>query len=348
MAILLNRDPAAPDGPPVLDIGLINNMPDSALKGTERQFMTLLDAAAPGQTIRLSLYALPGIHRSQMAQRHIGDSYSPIHTLWERKLDGLIVTGAEPCAADLKSEPYWNSFSEVLAWANNNTKSTIWSCLAAHAAVLQMDGIARRKSEEKFFGVMECSRVSNQTLMISVPARFSTPHSRWNGLSEDELVGCGYSILSRTLGAGVDMFVKRRTSLFVFFQGHPEYDSDTLLLEFRRDVARYCNSQAGRFPAIPQTYFDENTSATLMAIREGAASRGRECLLADVATAVSEAKLANAWRPAATQIYRNWIEYICVQKGTAECRRLTDSNASVGRRHSIENDMGPQDRILPR
>ena len=107
--------------------------------------------------------------------------------------------------ADLKSEPYSNSLSEVLAWANANTQSTIWSCLAAHAAVLQMDGIARRKREEKFFGVMECSRVSNHSLMAGVPALYSTPHSRWNGLAEDELAGCGYSILSRTLGAGVDI-----------------------------------------------------------------------------------------------------------------------------------------------
>ena len=112
--------------------------------------------------------------------------------------------------------------------------------------------------------------------------------------------------------------MKRRRSLFVFFQGHPEYDSDTLLLEFRRDVARYCNGEAARFPAIPQNYFDEDTCATLMAIREGAASGGRERVLADVATALRRAKPANTWRPAATQIYRNWIEYICAQKATAE------------------------------
>ncbi len=344
MAIFLNRDPAAPDGPSVLDIGLLNNMPDSALKATERQFMALLDAAAPGMTIRLSLFALPEITRSEMAQRHIQDSYSPIHDLLGRRLDGLIVTGAEPCSPDLKCEPYANRLSEVFAWANANTQSTIWSCLAAHAAVLQMDGIARRKNEEKFCGVMECSRVSNHSLTTGVPARFSTPHSRWNGLSEDELVGSGYTILSRTQGAGVDAFVKRRRSLFVFFQGHPEYDSDTLLLEFRRDVARYCNGEAARFPSLPQTYFDEDTSATLTAIRETASSVGRERLLADVAAALKEAKPANSWRPVATQIYRNWIEYICAQKATAESRDLANSNAGAECRHSVENGPAAQNQ----
>jgi homoserine O-succinyltransferase/O-acetyltransferase len=345
MPVYLEQSQVALDEPSVpsaLHIGLLNNMPDSALKATERQFMSLLDAAAPGMTVRLSLYSLPEIKRSQVAQQHIHDSYSPIHDLWQRKLDGLIVTGAEPCAPDLKCEPYANSLSEVLAWADDNTQSSIWSCLAAHAAVLQIDGIARRKREEKFFGVMECARVSNHGLTTGLPARFSTPHSRWNGLSEDELVEAGYSILSRTHGAEVDTFVKRRKSLFVFFQGHPEYDSDTLLLEFRRDVGRFCNGEAARFPIIPHAYFDEDTSATLTALREGAASSSRQWLLADVAAALRQAKPAYTWRPAATQIYRNWIEYISAQKGTSESSDLTNNNGSVARSHLIETGTRPQ------
>ena len=34
------------------------------------------------------------------------------------------------------------------------------------------------------------------------------------------------------------MFAKDEDHLSLFFQGHPEYDSDTLAREFRRDVAR--------------------------------------------------------------------------------------------------------------
>jgi len=37
-----------------IDIGLVNNMPDAALKATERQFLTLLDAAADGMVVRLT------------------------------------------------------------------------------------------------------------------------------------------------------------------------------------------------------------------------------------------------------------------------------------------------------
>ena len=41
-----------------LEIGLINNMPDAALEATERQFVALLEAAAEGLVVRLTLYGL--------------------------------------------------------------------------------------------------------------------------------------------------------------------------------------------------------------------------------------------------------------------------------------------------
>ena len=71
-------------------------MPDSALKATERQFLSLLDAAADGVEVHLSLYALPGVPRSETARRHLDGFYSSIENSWDRHLDGLIVTGTEP------------------------------------------------------------------------------------------------------------------------------------------------------------------------------------------------------------------------------------------------------------
>ncbi len=128
-----------------IDIGLINNMPDGALRSTERQFLTLLDTAADGVLVRLSLYALPGVPRNDSARAHINKFYAGIEDLWDRHLDGLIVTGTEPRAASLTDEPFWVSMTKVLDWAGDNTLSTIWSCLAAHAALLQSDGIVRRR-----------------------------------------------------------------------------------------------------------------------------------------------------------------------------------------------------------
>ena len=80
----------------------------------------------------------------------------------------------------------------------------------------------------------------------------------------------GYSVLTRIAGVGVDTFVKEENSLFVFFQGHPEYDSDTLLREYRRDVGRYLNHEATTYPSIPRGYFDSSTEGVLTALRDKA------------------------------------------------------------------------------
>jgi len=295
-------------------IGLINNMPDGALKATEHQFLSLLDSASDDILIRLSLYALPGVPRNEPAARHIRNLYSSFENLLESRLDGLIVTGREPLTPNLKDEPYWESFIRVLEWAKDNTYSTVWSCLAAHAAILHMDGIGRIKSEYKHFGIFECAQVSDHPLTASTPSRIRLPHSRWNGISEAELIGCGYQVLMRTDSAGVDTFVKQQKSLFLFFQGHPEYESNTLLLEYRRDVGRYLKGEIGTYPSMPQSYFDDVTANILKSIQERATSRGTEGLLAEVSAALEKRNIENTWHSTAACIYRNWLEHICVQK----------------------------------
>ena len=107
-----------------IHIGLINNMPDAALEATERQFLALLDAAADGMVVRLTLYALPDVPRTDLARRHVSRFYSGIDDLWDSHLDGLIVTGTEPQAPNLMDEPYWESLTRVLEWAEHNTHST--------------------------------------------------------------------------------------------------------------------------------------------------------------------------------------------------------------------------------
>src|SRR5439155_3718197 len=104
------------------------------------------------------------------------------------------------------------------------------------------------------------------------PAQFRIPHSRWNSVSEEDLVSRGYSVLTRIAGGGVDAFIKDENSLFVFFQGHPEYEADTLLREYRRDVSRYLNNEAAAYPSIPLGYFDSNTEDVLTALRDKAMS----------------------------------------------------------------------------
>jgi homoserine O-succinyltransferase/O-acetyltransferase len=297
-----------------ITIGLINNMPDGALDATELQFLSLLDSASEGILIRLSFHALPDVPRNELGARHVRNFYSSVENLWGTKLDGLIVTGREPLTPNLRDEPYWENFTEVLEWAKENTYSTVWSCLAAHAALLHMDGIGRIKSNYKHCGVFECDRLSDHPLMTDTPSCFKLPHSRWNGIPEDALTNCGYSVLTRAADAGVDTFVKQHKSFFVFFQGHPEYESNTLLLEYRRDVGRFFRGETNTYPSMPRGYFDQKTVNALTALQNEAMSRSREDLPEKVSNALGESRIENTWHSTAACIYRNWLEYICTQK----------------------------------
>jgi homoserine O-succinyltransferase len=303
--------------PNCIDIGLINNMPDGALEATERQFLTLLEAAADGIVVRLTLYALPDVPRAVVGRRHVQSFYSGLTDLWDSHLDGLIVTGTEPRAPNLIDEPYWESLIRVLEWAEHNTSSSVWSCLAAHAALLHLDGIGRRALRDKRFGVFECARVSEHPLTAGLPSRLQMPHSRWNDVPEDALTSRGYRVLTRSAAAGVDMFVKQRNGLLVFFQGHPEYDAVTLLLEYRRDIGRFLRRERETYPPMPLGYFDERTADALSAVRERAVSDRRDELLAEFPTALVAGRVTNTWRSAAVRVYRNWLLYMCAQKGRA-------------------------------
>jgi homoserine O-succinyltransferase/O-acetyltransferase len=297
-----------------ITIGLINNMPDGALEATERQFISLLDSASEGIQVQLSFHALPNVPRNEFGARHIRDFYSSVDSLFDKRLDGLIVTGREPLTSNLREEPYWQSFTKVLEWAEDNTYSTVWSCLAAHAAILHMDGIGRIKSNDKHCGVFECTRQSDHPLTANAPSSFRLPHSRWNGISEDALTSCGYSVLTRSADVGVDTFAKQHKSLFVFFQGHPEYESNTLLLEYRRDVGRYLRGETNTYPLMPQSYFDDATVLALKALHNRSMSGAREGLLAELSNTLEMSRVENTWHSTAACIYRNWLKHISAQK----------------------------------
>jgi homoserine O-succinyltransferase len=299
--------------PQCLEIGLVNNMPDSALAGTERQFLSLLEAASGNLVVRLTFYALPDVPRSDAGRRYMS-SYCVVDALWDRPLDGLIITGTEPHAADLTEEPYWMSLTQLLQWAEHNTFSTICSCLAAHAAVLHIDGIERRRLDVKRFGVFDCECVTDHPLTTGAPRRWHMPHSRWNELPEDALKASGYCVLTRSEAAGVDAFVKQRKSLFVFFQGHPEYGAVTLLREYRRDIQRFLRRESDTYPPMPQGYFDHETLAALSALRERALAHRAQEVMADFPDALAAGTVANTWSLDAARLYRNWLLYMADRK----------------------------------
>jgi homoserine O-succinyltransferase len=289
-----------------LTIGLINNMPDGALKATERQFMRLVQAAAGATRVSFHCFSLPAVARSKQASEHIAHDYADIADLDRLRIDGLIVTGAEPIAASLPDEPFWDELTEVIDWARTNTRSTIWSCLAAHAAVKHLDGVERHRLNEKCSGVYDCTKTADDWLTRGLPDILKVSHSRHNEVRENELAARGYEILTRSDTAGVDIFARQLESRFIFFQGHPEYDASSLQREYMRDLARFLSRERDSYPNIPVGYFDERTVEQLESFKQRARTNRDPVLAAELPGLTLRSDLGAG----ANIIFRNWLGFL--------------------------------------
>jgi homoserine O-succinyltransferase len=302
-----------------LRLALVNNMPDAALKSTERQFRELLSRASIGFDLHLRLFSLPGRTRSDDALAYMREQYEEIDDLWSGDaFDGLIVTGTEPRSAALEDEPFWPALTRIFTWAEDHTASAILSCHAAHAAVLYFDGIARQRLPRKLFGVYECAKGADHPIMAGEPLAWVTPHSRYNDLPEAALAKRGYTILSRSDEAGANIFALERKSLFLFVQGHPEYDRGALLREYRRDVARFLAGERADYPAMPVAYFTTAAALGFAAFADRARQKPDPALLAEFPFAAVEAGVTDTWRPSALRLYGNWLAYLAARRPSAE------------------------------
>ena len=292
----------------VLTIGLVNNMPDAALQATERQFMRLLTAAAGHNRIHFHCLSLPSVKRSHSAKWRVDRQYTDIADIGRLHIDGLIVTGAEPNAAALPKESFWRDLTDIVDWAKTNTRPAIFSCLAAHAAVLHLDGIGRRRLETKCSGIYDCFKVSGHWLTDDLPSPLKVAHSRLHELRAGDLVARGYQLLTHSLEAGVDIFARRIGSHFIFFQGHPEYETLSLEREYLRDISRFLAGERDTYPAAPAGYFDTGTEQRLAHFEKRARLERRPALSAMLPERTLRQEIATT--AVATDIFRNWLGYL--------------------------------------
>jgi homoserine O-succinyltransferase len=322
--------------PECVRIAFINNMPDAALEDTELQFFELLDAASGDLPVVLKLHSLPGVPRGERGRQHVNNFYCSTDDLSNNRCDALIMTGTEPQHPNLRDEPYWSTLADVLDWAESNTVSTILSCLAAHAGVLHSDGVERHPLTDKQFGVFDFARVGYHELTNGAAERICFPHSRWNEVRAGALTASGYLVLTQSAEGGVDSFVKKKKrSLFVHFQGHPEYGAQTLLREYRRDVKRFLKRERETYPSMPKGYFDVAAAKLLAAFQDAVMCDRREDLMEGFPEAALAGTLQKAWHASAMGIYRNWLRYVVMNKlGMPELSAVASIRDNVQRKRT--------------
>ena len=299
-----------------LHVGLLNMMPDAALEATERQFFRLVGESNPIAQFYVHPFTIPSLPRGEAGQAHIDRYYESFDAIREQGLDALIITGANVTHADLSEEPFWEPLIEVLDWAWDNVTSTLCSCLATHAVMQFRHGQKRVKQPKKVWGVFE-HRVTapRHPLVADVNTRFDVPHSRWNDVSRAQFEAAGLHVLAESDSAGVHLAVSRDGLRTVFFQGHPEYDTVSLLKEYKRDALLAAQGRLPQRPPFPENYFDDFARALLDEHAARTAAGGKP----EFPEPLLLPHLDNTWHDTAEAVVGNWIG--CVYQVTHSERR---------------------------
>lgn len=273
-----------------LEIAIINLMADKI--ATERQLALWL-----GNTmlqVNLSFVATDSYVRGVAAGRetrntpaeHIRKFYRAWSDIREKRFDGVIVTGVNALKPRVEQEEIWPEVAQILEWSATNAFSSLFLCWGALAALKYFHDIDSHKAEQKLFGLFEHRLLSDKTgILFGFPDLFPVPVSRWKSPRREDVERCaaleivadssesGPNILAEagTYEIGQAQYPKR-----VYILNHPEYDTDTLGNEYRRD-------SAGN-PAYPQPlhYFPNGDSSQ---------------------------PAPNLWRHTA-HIYTNWIKTV--------------------------------------
>jgi homoserine O-succinyltransferase len=292
-----------------LHIGFLNMMPDAALQATERQFIRLVGSCNRIAQFFVYPFSLPELQRSVETQAYIDRYYSNFEKLKLQGLDALIITGANVANPALEQEAFWEPLAEVVGWAENNVTSILCSCLATHALLQHFHGIKRRPLPQKRWGVYSHRiRGEHHPLLREVNTRFDAPHSRYNDISREQFEAAGLQVLAASDEGGVHLAASPDEFRVIYFQGHPEYDINSLLKEFKREVLRYCRGEVDVLPPFPENYF----SADAETIAESWLQRARQVResgrdLDAFDEREIESHLDNTWGDTAKAIIANWL-----------------------------------------
>lgn len=299
-----------------LHIGLLNMMPDAALEATERQFLRLIGASNPIAQFIVHPFTLSEIKRKEKAQQHIEQHYETFEQIQEIGLDALIITGANVTQPILSDEIFWEPLSKVFHWAHENVTSTLCSCLATHASLQLHHKQYRRHLNSKRWGVFS-HRVCNRQhpLVSGINTRFDVPHSRFNQVDRSQFEAAGLPILAESKEAGVQMAVSKDGFRTIYFQGHPEYDSISLLKEYKREVGifalAYNKSKAKdklEYPPFPANYLNIHTQAIFNEYKYRLITAiDKSENIPEFPEALVLDHIDNSWHDTAAAIMANWM-----------------------------------------
>lgn len=260
-----------------LRVLILNLMPTKI--ATETQLMRKL-SNTPLQ-IQVDLLRTKSHEATHVSAGHLETFYRTFEDIENEHYDGLIITGAPVELMEFEEVDYWEELCRIMDWSSTHVHSTLHICWGAQAGLYYHYGIQKYRLPKKASGVFEHRLLKPKSPLVrGFDDRFYAVHSRNTDVRiEDVEVVDDLEIVAVSDEVGL-YIVKSVDSRRFFVFGHPEYDTDTLKLEYERDVKRGIN------PEIPTNYFpdDDPTRAPL-----------------------------NVWRSQAQLFYTNWLNYYVYQ-----------------------------------
>lgn len=212
---------------------------------------------------------------------HLNQFYSRFSEIKDKKYDGLIITGAPVEHMEFEEVDYWEELTHIMAWSETNVTSTIHICWGAQAGLYYHYGIQKKQLGKKMFGIFPHKVAHRKTpLLRGFDDVFFAPHSRHTEVPKEEILkNPELQILAESDVAGPFLVIAKEGK-HIFVMGHPEYDKNTLDIEYRRDLDKGLNIE------MPVNYYPDDDMD-------------------------NEPELK--WRSHANGLYTNWLNYYVYQ-----------------------------------
>ena len=212
---------------------------------------------------------------------HLESFYTTFDQVRDIRYDGMIITGAPVENIAFENVTYWEELCDIMEWTSSNVFSTFHICWGAQAALYYHYKIPKYPLENKLFGIFKHRAEKPQSpLFRGFDDEFYIPHSRHTEIKELDINKVAeLEILSTSEEAGV-LALRSLDNRQFFITGHPEYDAETLALEYFRDVEK------GLQIDIPKNYFQNDNPDSQPLV---------------------------SWRAHAQLLYTNWLNYYVYQ-----------------------------------
>jgi len=256
---------------------ILNLMPTKEV--TETQILRKL-SNTPLQ-IEIEFLQMSSYTSKNVDPQHLESFYTSFDKVRDNNYDGMIITGAPVENLEFEDVDYWPELCEIMEWTAKYVHSTFHICWGAQAGLYYHYSIPKYSLGSKLSGLFKHTVLKPQSPFFrGFDDEFFMPHSRYTEVLEDDVLKVEeLELLSVSDEAGV-FAIKSKDNRRVFITGHPEYDADTLALEYFRDIEK------GLPIEIPKNYFPGNDPKAAPFV---------------------------CWRAHAQLMYSNWLNYYVYQ-----------------------------------